>query len=139
MRPVAVQVEELRGFYQEELEMVLDDLAAMRRGGPVLAEGAGLLPARVGDLVRRPDRAVWLTADGALRRRRARQRPETRRLLAQCCDPEETFHRWMQRDDRWAADVAAEARRAGQRVLAVGGRRTLEQNAAQVAGCLGLT
>src|SRR5262245_29340911 len=50
--PAEVQAAELLGFYEDEMEMVFEDLAAIP--GPVLAEGVGLLPAQIAE----PPRAV---------------------------------------------------------------------------------
>ena len=138
--PAAEQARQLRGFYQEELEMVLDDLRPLATQGPVLAEGAGLLPARMAEVTRRPRRAVWLVATPEVRRRHCpRHGARVRQLLGQCRDPEGAYRRWMERDDRFAAWIAAEARRVGEPVLTVDGRRTLEETAAEVARCLSLS
>ncbi len=137
--PAAEQANQLRGFYEEELEMVLEDLRPLAKLGQVLVEGAGLLPARIAEATSRPRRAVWLVATSELRRRfYPRRGARVRQLLGQCRDPEDAYRRWMERDDRFAAWVAAQARRVGEPVLTVDDCRTLEETAAEVARRLDL-
>lgn len=137
--PAAERARELRGFYEEEFEMAVEDLRPLAAQGPVLAEGAGLLPALVAAIVPEPGRALWLVATPEFRRRHyPRRGPLVRRLLGRCRDPERAFRGWMERDDGFAAWVAAEARRLGMRVLAVDGRLSLGETAAEAARHLGL-
>lgn len=137
-RPAEVQAEELLGFYEDEMEMVLEDLAAM--SGPVLAEGVGLLPARVADVLAAPWRAVWLLATPELRQRLYPRRGSwVHEMLARTPDPEHTFAGWMERDSLVAAAIAKAARSSGLTVLTVDGRRGVEEIAGDVARRFRLT
>lgn len=136
--PAEVQAEEILGFYGDEMEMVLEDLAAMP--GPVLAEGVGLLPERVADVLARPWRAVWLLATPELRRwlypRRGRWVQE---MLARYPDPERAFAGWMERDSLVAAAIEEQARRRDLTVVTVDGRRGVEEIAGELSRRLRLT
>lgn len=128
------QTRDLHGFYEDEFELVVDDLRALSAGGPVLAEGAGLLPARVG-----ARQALWLVTTPELRRRRHRtRRPWAEELVAGRRDPGAAHRRWMERDDRFAELIVSQARRAGAAVLVDDGRLSLEEIVAEVARRLGL-
>jgi shikimate kinase len=127
--PAQVQAAELLGFYEDEMEMVLEDLAAF--SGPVLAEGVGLLPDRIAEVLAEPWRAVWLAATPELRRRASSER--AKEALGRCSDPEGAFSRWMERDTLVAAALEQAARSRGLDVLVVDGRRSVEENAADVA------
>lgn len=103
MRPLDVQVAELSGFYDEEFDMVVEDLLSLSPLGPVLVEGAGLAPRRVVELLGRPRQALWLVTSAEFRRQvypcRGRFVGE---LLAQCSDPGLAFENWMSRDEERA-------------------------------------
>jgi 2-phosphoglycerate kinase len=131
-RPVAVQAAELLRFYQDELDLVLEDL--QRLPGPVLVEGVGLLPERIAAVCPDTRCALWLISTPEFRRQAYLQRgPLVRKLLSRCRDPEEAFIRWMERDDRIAGRLATDARRCGLSVLKVNGRQTVEETARRVA------
>ncbi|NKC10703.1 MAG: hypothetical protein GKR94_00410 [Gammaproteobacteria bacterium] len=111
MRPVPVQVAELTGFYDEEFDMVVDDLLALGSARPVLVEGAGLRPARVAPLLTRAGQALWLTATDEFRRRTYPDRgPFVAELLGQCSDPDKARDHWMRRDALRAAALERELR-----------------------------
>ncbi|HEX9945171.1 MAG TPA: hypothetical protein VGG03_24435 [Thermoanaerobaculia bacterium] len=132
MPAAAVQAEELLAFYEEELDMVLADLAAI--SGPVLAEGSGLLPEKIAAVLAAPHRAVWLVATPEFRLRSYPLRGGwVEDLLGQCPDPERAFANWMERDTLVAAAIEREARSRELEVLTVDGRCTVEETAAEVA------
>lgn len=136
-RPVDVQALELLRFYQDELELVLEDLE--RLSGPVLVEGVGLLPERIGEVCLDPRRALWLISTPEFRRHAYLKRgPMVRKLLSRCRDPEKAFIRWMERDDRVAQRLATAARRHGLKVLKINGRQTVEEIARLAAEHLAL-
>ena len=133
--PAEVQAAELLGFYEDELEMVCEDLAAISR--PVLAEGVGLLPERIADVLVAPHRAVWLIATADFRRRAYPGRGSfVAEMLERYDDPERTFAAWMRRDSIIADALLEGARRTGGAVLHVDGSRTIEETASTVAGLL---
>lgn len=136
--PVAARVEELRAFYADELELVLEDLHR-RPGGPVLVEGVGLLPELLDDLPGLDGRALWLVATPKHRRKIAEERrPRFEPMLARCPDPRIAWDVWMRRDDRLAERIEFEARRRGRPVLRIDGRRSVEATARLAARRLAL-
>ncbi len=136
-RPAGVQAAKLLHFYQDELDMVIEDL--QRLPGPVLVEGVGLLPERIAAVCPGPHRALWLISTPEFRRQAYLKRgPLVPKLLSRCTEPEEAFIRWMERDDQIAGRLAAGARRSGLSVLKVNGRQTLEKTARTVAERFGL-
>jgi hypothetical protein len=75
--------------WTERFALVLEDLRALPREPPIVAEGAGLFPALVAPLVARPQQAIWLVPTAAfcatMRRRRRSAMP------AQTSDPERAW------------------------------------------------
>lgn len=130
--PAELRAEELLGFYEDEMEMVREDLAALP--GPVLAEGVGLLPQRIAGLLAAPWRAVWLVATPAFRRRAYPERGSwVAELLGRCPDPERALTVWMERDRLVAAAIEADARSQGLGVVTVDGGRSVKETADEVA------
>jgi hypothetical protein len=140
-RPAAELAAELAGFYDDELELVVEDLAALPAGAPVLAEGAGLHPTPLAAAGAVPGRAVWLIAHAARRRPRCRERladPENAALLAAPPDPGAASARGWARDARGAAELTAASLGAGAPVVEVDGGEPAGGVAARVAALLGL-
>lgn len=130
--PADIQAEEILLFHQDELGMVLEDLRELP--GPVLAEGAGLLPERIAAVCPDPGRALWLVSTPCFRRQAYPQRgPFVQEILGRCADPEEAFSRWMERDDRIARRLEEEARHLGLGVVGVDGGQGVEEVARRVA------
>jgi hypothetical protein len=137
--PVDRQVEALTAFYKDQMEMIAEDLRGLAREGPVLAEGSGLLPELVAPFLADPGRALWLIATPELRRRLYPERgPWVREMLGETADPEDTFARWMERDDELARRRHAQAEALGLTALTIDGSLSLEETAADVARRLGL-
>lgn len=135
--PAEVQAEDLLGFYEDEMEMVLEDLADIH--GPVLAEGVGLLPQRISEVLADPSRAVWLIANDDFRLRVYPGRISfVEEMLARYEDPEAAFAEWMRRDYLVAQTIVQGVRRMGGAVVHVDGNRTVEETATTVATLLRL-
>jgi len=131
-QPPARQARELLLFYEDELGMVMEDLRALP--GPVLAEGVGLLPARVAAALSGPHQACWLIATPDFRRRhgppRAAWLPQ---VLAACADPAGAVAGWMARDDEVARHLAAQAARYALPCRIVDGASDEQETAAALA------
>lgn len=131
-RPVEVQIAELLCFYQDELDMVFEDLRDLP--GPVLVEGVGLLPERIAAVCAEPCPALWLISTPSFRRQIYPARgPFVQDLLRRCADPEEAFSRWMERDDQIARQLEEDARQLGLGVVVVDGGQGVEEVARCVA------
>ncbi len=127
--PADEQVRSLLAFYDDGLQMILEDLRDLTAGGSVLVEGTGLLPARIATLAASPRQALFLISTPGFRRRLYAARGEW--VLAM---PAAAFAR----DDELAKRRAEEAAALGLPVLAVDGTRTVEETAALVARSFGL-
>ncbi|GAA2383132.1 hypothetical protein [Dactylosporangium salmoneum] len=118
-QPVEVQVADVLQLYRDEFPLILRDLAAVP--GPVLAEGAALLPELLAAHKVPATHAVWIVPTEPFQRRYYARRPWARALLAATPDPDASFDRWMRRDAAFARLIATQARAAGYRVLTVDG------------------
>lgn len=136
-RPVERQVRELEAFYEDELEMLAEDLVERSGPGPLLVEGAGLIPALVAPLLPHREAALWLLASGPFRRRHYWERQdEVRRHLAGSPEPERLFERWMARDDAWCDLLTAHVAELGLASVEVTGELSLDEVTDRVAARL---
>jgi len=130
--PAAVRARELLRFYEDELTMVMEDLRLLT--GPVLAEGVGLLPAAVADVLSSRRQACWLIATPAFRRRHYPRRGAwLAEMLGRCPDPERAFAAWMARDDEVARHLAAQAATRSLPCRVIDGAGSEEETAAALA------
>ncbi len=132
MRPLGEQLRDQFAIYGQEFAMIEDDLRALPRDRPIIAEGTALLPAMVAQ-VADMRQALWLVPSPAFQRERYPRRGEwVQAVLSECSDPAQAFENWMARDSAYAQEVAAQAARHGARVIVVDGSQPLDQVAAQV-------
>lgn len=119
--------------FRERFEMVIDDLAALPAGVPVLAEGWGLRPDLVEPLLDDRRRAVFLVPTEDFREQQVRELPRAGHLLvAGVTDPEQAQRNRIARDRLLAHEVVVSANRLGLRVIMVDGRRSVAEVAAMV-------
>jgi 2-phosphoglycerate kinase len=128
--PVATQVRDLLLFYKDEFAMVVEDLREI--SGPVIAEGVGLLPELVAEILAEPHRACWLIATPELRRRHYPQR-DLADLLSRCPDPQRAYETWMARDDEIASHLESQAAALALPYLKVDGDRTEAETVSALA------
>jgi len=150
MQPVDVQIAKEFECYREQFEFVIADLLAYPKSTPVrapavrapavIAEGAGLLPDMVPNVLTDRRRAMWVVPTEAFQRAHytPERRPWMRDILAQCEDPDQALRNWMGRDVGFARQVAAQARELGMGLIEVDGVRTIAENAETVARHFGL-
>jgi hypothetical protein len=138
-RPPEWQAERELGFYREQFDFLLAELAALPSDQPTVVEGADLLP----DLLKRAhvrlDRAVWLVPTPEFQIRHYAARNWVAAYLRDCADPEAAFRNWMRRDILFAQQVRDLAAAVGGRVFVVDGTVSIADTVRVVAGHLGLT
>jgi hypothetical protein len=132
MRPVEQQADEEILLYREEFPLILEELLALPKSQPVLAEGAALLPECVIPLVKRWQQAIWIVPTAEFQLTHYERRAWAKEVVKTCTNPEQAFHNWMQRDMRFAAFIEQEALQRGMPVLSVNGTRSLAENTALV-------
>jgi hypothetical protein len=130
MRPVDLLLADEITIYGEEFAMILQDLLALPRSPPILAEGAALLPHLVDDVLANPWQAIWVVPDEAFQRKQYPRRGAwVQEILSQCREPEQAFQNWMDRDVAFGHRVSAEAAARGLQILRVDGQHTIAENA----------
>ncbi len=132
MRPVVRQVAEEIALYREEFPLILEELLALPRSTPVLAEGAALLPECVTPLLSVPQHAIWIIPTAEFQLYHYERRAWAHDVVSSCKDPTQAFQNWMQRDIQFARFVEEEALRRKMRVLVVDGASSIAENRAIV-------
>lgn len=135
-QPIEVQVGDVVHAYREEFPLIVQDLAGV---GPILVEGAALLPDLLAGLNVARNRAVWIVPTEDFQRHCYRHRQWARDLLASLVDADGAFERWMRRDAVFARRVAEQASRLGYPVVTVGGTAEPADVAAAVEDLLDLS
>ena len=133
MQPVDSLVQEVIACYQEHFTLVLEDIFSLAKPKPLLVEGTALLPRQLAGVLSRQSRAIWVIPTGDFQRAHYSKRVWARDIVAQCSNPEEAFHNWMERDIQFAQWIEAEAGATHLPLLRVDGNRTIKQNAEAVA------
>ncbi|KAI7262059.1 hypothetical protein KC345_g9561 [Hortaea werneckii] len=136
-RDIAEQLDTYIECLREDFSYVLSDLAD-RGEGPVVVEGNQLLPELVAPLLKQTDKAIWVIPSEPFQREQYSKREWIQGILQATEDPEAAFDNWMKRDAKFAEQVKIEAESRKLTVLEVDGRRTLEQNFAELERCFGL-
>ena len=138
MRPVEQQIREEIALYREEMEIIFDDLRTLPRDRPVLAEGAALMPAFLDEIAIPHERTIWLVPTPAFQRAHYARRDWVKAILAQCNDPDQAWHNWMERDIGYGAEVSAQARARGRTLVTVDGSQSPDEVLAVVEAHFGL-
>ncbi len=128
MRSVGQQVVEEMMLYREEFPLILEELLALPRSQPILAEGAALLPECVLPFLLEPQRAIWIIPTAEFQLHHYGRRAWAKDVVKDCTNPEQALQNWMQRDIRFARWIEQEALQQGMRVLVVNGTSSLAEN-----------
>jgi 2-phosphoglycerate kinase len=138
-RPPEVMRDTFHGFQGEEFHLVIEDLLAIPRNRPILAEGFTLLPRLVAPLLSHPRQAVWLVASPEFRREAFDSRGSTWDIPQKTSDPERTLENLLVRDRLFGDDVRRDGNALGLPVLDVDLGMSLEELMKLVSEALGLT
>jgi hypothetical protein len=128
MRPVEQQVAEESQLYREEFPLILEELLALPKSQPILAEGTAFLPECVIPLLGRRSQALWMVPTEEFQLTHYEGRSWAKEVVKTCTNPEQAFYNWMQRDIRFAAFIKQEALRQRMPVLIVNETRSLAEN-----------
>lgn len=139
MRPVNRQIEDELALYREEFPLILADLVGPMEDGPVLVEGAALLPHLLERIGVDRRRAIWIVPTEAFQRRRYAERAWRHDVLASCSNPARAWENWMARDAGFGAAVARSAAGRNRAVLVVDGGRSVAENTRAVEAWFGLS
>jgi hypothetical protein len=128
MRPVPIQVAAEIDIYREEFGMIVEDLLALPKSIPILAEGAALLPDCVSEILLNRRQAIWIVPTEPFQRTHYARRTWIHEILSQCRDPRQAFQNWMDRDVAFAKWVAERAAELELELITVNGALTIVQN-----------
>ena len=113
--------------WAERFEFVLDELLAMPATPGIVAEGIGLLPESVADVVGDVRRAVFLVQTPAFLPGADDARQGLTSMTQRTSDPPRALANLMRRNELLADHIRSEAQRRGMRVIDVDERLTLER------------
>lgn len=112
MRPIRTQVREEFLFYQEEFEMIIDDILMYPSDKRLLVEGTSLLPDEVSNVLEDTCNGIWLIPTNRFQRAHFPHRGKwVEDILLQCRNPEQASENWMRRDAIFALEIEKKARK----------------------------
>jgi hypothetical protein len=126
------------GFQGEMFEMIVQDLLALPREPPILAEGFRLLPRLVQPLLTQSRQAVWLLPTRRFRRRAFASRGSLYAIAGRTSDPERALRNLLMRDALFTEAIAREAAALQLPTIRVDPDLAPSDLAAMVASALGL-
>lgn len=128
MRSPELQAQEEFGIYEEILPHAIRDIGELESGKPIIAEGAGFIPA----LLARDDishnRYICIVPAEAFQRENYAKREWIGEFLSGCKDPDAAFENWMSRDALFAKEVLRQAQEYGYHSIVVDGSQSIEEN-----------
>jgi hypothetical protein len=125
-------------FRGEGFELIVDDLSALSRRGPVIAEGFRLLPGLVAPLLDEAGSAVWILPTPAFRRNVFASRGSTQPIVARTSDPGTALHNLLERDRLFTERLRVEVRHHGLAAIDVDVGTSEHELVERVRSCLAL-
>lgn len=115
----------IRGW-SRRVDFVLEDLVAMPKMPPILAEGPGFFPEVIAPLLSTPQQAIWLVPTPSFKRQIAirRGKPSVRHETR---DPALATENIIARDLLVTQQVRQEAAKRGLRLVEINGKKTIDQ------------
>ncbi len=131
LRPPEAIAQHTVAFGVERFALVIEDLLALPKAPPILAEGPWLFPDLVAPLLSSPRQALWLNPTEVFKRASAARRgkPSSR---GEASDPERMVRHWFVRDLMLAAYIGRRATERGLTLIEVDGVKSLDAMAAVV-------
>lgn len=126
------------GFQGETFHLIVEDLVALPKAPPIIAEGFALLPHLVAPLLSAPHQAVWLAATPDFRREAFRKRRIADMFTTRTSDPERALENLLLRDALFDDEIVSAAEALGLTVIRVDGSLTVEQLLRTVSHALDL-
>lgn len=131
-------LETFHWFRGKAFNLIVEDLLALPKAPPVVAEGFRLLPHLVKPLLAVPSHAVWLLPTPDFRRAAFETRGSLWATATKTTDPERALRNLLKRDRMFTDGLYEDTKRLGLRAIEVDTTMTQAKLADQVAKALGL-
>jgi 2-phosphoglycerate kinase len=125
--PVGLQILEVIKVYQEQFQLILEDLLDRPKTSNILVEGAVLLPELVAPLLQNRHQAIWFLPAAEFQIKHYAKREWIHSILDQYDDPQSAFSNWMNRDIGFAQEVIEKAGQLGLVTIQIDERLSIDQ------------
>lgn len=125
-------------FQGEGFDLILEDLLALPRESPIVAEGFRLLPRLVAPLLSLPNQAVWLIPSAEFRRAAFDSRGFTWKIPRKTSNPERALSNLLARDQLFTDTVLEQAAALHLRMMEVDGTLSVAELTRHVGESLSL-
>jgi 2-phosphoglycerate kinase len=119
-------------MYNEEFEMILDDLYKLSNVEPVIVEGVGLLPDLINNRIYDSNHAIWVVADEVFYKRHQMERKELFERTRECLNPEQALQNYISYDLAMGKYITNSAKGHGFNVIEVKNDSNIIKNAEAV-------
>ncbi|MGD6875111.1 hypothetical protein [Bacillus infantis] len=126
--PVEQQILDVIKVYQEQFQLILEDLLSRPKTSNILVEGAALMPELIAPVLQNQHQAIWFVPTAEFQIKHYSQREWIHNILSQYNDPEAAFSNWMKRDIGFAKKVMEEAEQLGLPAVGVDGSLSIDQH-----------
>jgi 2-phosphoglycerate kinase len=127
LRDIQLQVVDEFEFYRHALNTIVGDLKSGHSEGPVVIEGAAILPEFAVRAGIEHDRYVCMVPTRDFQVSKFAEREWVKQYLSGCTDPERAFANWMERDVLFAERVKKYATTQGLNVITTDGSTSIEE------------
>ncbi len=128
MRPIDIQVYEEFQYYMEEFNLIAEELEKYSAEKTILVEGTAILPDIIENLNVKKSRVVFIVPSANFQLEHYKKREFIPYVLEGCTDKGKAFDNWMQRDIKFAEEVARRARLYQKNLIVVDGSNSLKEN-----------
>lgn len=128
MRPIDIQVYEEFEYYKEELVLILEELSKYSKYKKILVEGTAILPEFIEERKIEKNKVVFIVPTAEFQLKHYKEREFIPYVLRGCKNQEKAFENWMDRDIKFALDVANKARKNKMNLIVNDGNKSVEKN-----------
>ncbi|TLS53453.1 hypothetical protein FE782_04060 [Paenibacillus antri] len=125
--PVDRQIRDVIAVYEEQFQLILEDLLALPSDTKIVVEGAALLPSSVAPHLLHPHQGVWLFPAAEFQISHYVDREWIGGVLKHYENPDLAFSNWMARDIGFADEMMRRAERHELASVVVDGARSAEE------------
>lgn len=128
MRSIDIQVYEEFEYYKEEFNLILEELEKYSVEKKILVEGTAILPEIIESINIKKNRVVFIVPSADFQLEHYKKREFIPYVLEGCRNKERAFENWMQRDIKFAEEVARQAKLNKKNFIVTDGNNSLKDN-----------
>lgn len=126
--PVNELIDHVVRIYEEQFQLIVEDLLKRPKSAKILVEGAALLPELAAPLLLKPNQAIWVVPTPEFQLKHYAKREWIHDVLKNYPDPEHAFSNWMKRVIGFAEKILKSTGKLQLNSILVDGASSINQN-----------